>query len=252
MTMIQPRRKDKGVAGPGGLWVAKENSAAAGFDLAGDQLESTLRFHELATDRFPTPQANDIEKILTAVDAIRAGANTPDAVALALGNARAKDEHTDRQGRYYADAAGYLGLVDRIAGADYVSYEVTDTGAALADATAERRVEAMTRIISQVPEIALYAEIGAEGLTEHLEKTYAESTADRRASTYMTWARTLERRDLSFVFGTEMFEAQDRIIAAVERAEADREARIRANRVVEPEICMDCFMAKSVSGECAC
>jgi hypothetical protein len=208
-------------------------------------LDQELAFHELNTDKFPLAQANDIEKVLTAVDAIRAGANTPDAVATALGL-------SDRQGAYYADAAGYLGLVDTVSGAEYKTYEATDMGVLLTDSDAATRADGMTKIIARIPEMSVLSEVGAEGLAERLSTTMSETTAGRRASTLVTWARSYERRDLSFVIGTEMHDAQERIVAAVERAQADREARARAAAEPEPEICTDCWMAKSVSGACGC
>lgn len=247
-TMTGPniiRAGEKGALIDRGRFASHERRASGLDGTFTSPIDDALAFHELNTDQFPLAQANDIEKVLTAVDAIRAGANTPDAVATALGL-------SDRQGAYYADAAGYLGLVDVVAGAEYKTYEATDMGALLSDADATTRADGMTKIVARIPEMGLLSELGPEGLAEHLSTQMSETTAGRRASTLVTWARMYERRDLSFVIGTEMHEAQERIVAAVERAQADREARARAAAEPEPEVCTDCYMTKSVSGACGC
>ncbi|WIB65619.1 hypothetical protein [Curtobacterium sp. MCBD17_040] len=65
---------------------------------------SSFRAQSTVNDAFPFPQANDLEKVITVVDAVGEHANTSGAIADTIGVS------AEREGTYYADAAGYLGL----------------------------------------------------------------------------------------------------------------------------------------------
>ena len=129
-------------------------------------------------DSYPFPQANKIETIGCVVDAVAAGANTGDSVAETLNLA-------SREGSYYADAAGYLGFIDTVSGADVKTYELTALGEDLLAADPAERVEILRTATADVPAVQIYGLRGESGVRELLEEvtTLGESTSARRTAT---------------------------------------------------------------------
>lgn len=200
-------------------------------------------------DRFPFPQANVLEKVLCVVDAVDAGANTAEAVAETL-------SVTAREGAYYADAAGYLGFVDTIDGAEVKTYGLTHLGERLQDADAARRVEAIRDVVARVDAVQVHAEYGEDGVRELLEETtgLGDSTVTRRAATIAAWYDALgHTTELTEAVEREHSDAGDRAIAAAIRATVARQERLAAaakaaERVAA--ICEQCFMELPLSGIC--
>lgn len=234
------RKKNSGEPGNGGEFGARARSEA----------ETHLTGANPVVDlTFPQPQANDLDKVISVIDAVAAGANTGDAVGEALAIA-------DREGAYYADAAGYLGLVQTVAGPGPKTYELTPAGEELLGASAADRVSIISERAQAVPGLQLLDEFGEEGVREFIDaQGFAESTAGRRTSTMVSWSRALTNPDdLSRVVGSTVTEVQGRSAAAVHAAEvrAARESELRALAPKPAETCTGCWMEISVSGACGC
>jgi len=208
---------------------------------------------EVATsinDRFPLPQANNLEKVCSVMDAVVLGANSAEAIGETLGL------HT-REGAYYGDAAGYLGLVDTVSGADQKTYELTALGEQLADAPTAERVEMLRDIVANVPAVQTYAERGEAGVHEMLtEAGLGDTTIGRRGSTISSWYMSLAvEKDTEFtaLAESERQSSNVRGVDAAIRLDLARRARALAAPVEKvAAICTDCFMALPVSGICDC
>jgi hypothetical protein len=208
-----------------------------------------MNFEYKINDTFPHPKANNLHKIAAVVDVVETGANTGSAVAEAL-------DIEEREGSYYADAAGYLGLVDTVGGEMVKTYAVTATGDNLRQSDTAERVAMLKDIIAMAPGVQVYAEDGFKGVMEMLDYAgLAEATAQRRAACIQSWFnQATEDAVLTAAVGASVVDAQGRALAAAKNAEEARKARILAAAPVErvTEVCMDCFMQKAESGACGC
>jgi len=196
----------------------------ANRDRDGDALTLTIPT-EVATsinDRFPLPQANNLEKVCSVMD-----------------------------------AAGYLGLVDTVSGADQKTYELTALGEQLADAPTAERVEMLRDIVADVPAVQTYAERGEAGVHEMLaEAGLGDTTIGRRGSTISSWYMSLAvEKDTEFtaLAESERQSSNVRGVDAAIRLDLARRARALAAPVEKvAAVCTDCFMALPVSGICDC
>jgi hypothetical protein len=219
-------------------------------DRDGDALTLTIEVATSINDRFPLPQANNLEKVCSVMDAVLLGANSAEAIGETLGL------HT-REGAYYGDAAGYLGLVDTASGADQKTYELTALGEQLADASTADRVEMLRNIVATVPAVQIYAEHGEAGVQEMLsEAGLGETTVGRRSSTISSWYMSLAvEKDIEFTALAES-ERQNSNVRGVEaaiRLDLVRRARALAAPTEKvAAVCTNCFMALPVSGICDC
>ena len=198
---------------------------------------------------FPAPKANNLEKIAAVVDVVDAGCNTGESVADAL------DIET-REGSYYGDAAGYLGLVDVVSGEAVKTYHVTAQGYALMSLETTGRVDFLKRIIADSPLVQVYAESGNAGVMDVLthDMEYAEATAVRRAACIASWHNQSGNAGLGALIGATVAGAQSRAVDAAKRAAEVRKARIEA---ATPTIrsygtCLECFTQLPASGSCDC
>jgi len=219
--------------------------------------ESSTRYHHdmsLATgydvnDTFPHPKANNLDKIAAVVDVVHAGANTGTAVAEAL-------DIEEREGAYYADAAGYLGLVDTVGGEMVKTYAVTDRGEKLRLSDNAERCAMLKDIIASTPGVQVYAESGRKGVMEMLDFAgLSEGTSIRRAACIQSWFnQATEDIALSAAVLLSVTNAQGRALTAAKNAEEARKARVLAAAPVvrETETCTNCFMKLPVSGICDC
>lgn len=140
----------------------------------------------------PYPQANDLDKVIDLVNFIYDGRKTKTDIA-------EKFDFDDRQGDYYANAARYLGLLDK----DHQDFLLTTLGKEFVEinSSAERTLFIFKQIIKRpsfrrilkllvdrnlsldlisIDEIALIIEEETE---------LSSSTPPRRASTVMNWLR---------------------------------------------------------------
>lgn len=198
-------------------------------------------------EHFPIPQANDLDKIVCVVDAVEEGANTADAIAESL------NLHP-REGAYYANAAGYLGLVDTVAEEEGQAFSSTALGQQMFNAEDADRAEIMSQMMAHVPGVAIYDAEGDHGV----EKFYNleglnENTAGRRAATIKSWVNQIS--DPGALAGAVRHSHEEvihRATAAAEKAAQKRaEARTRKVERINP-VCPECFMQLPNSGACGC
>src|SRR5690625_3408485 len=125
----------------------------------------------------PIPQANDLDKLNCVADAVHNGANTREAVAEAL------NIHP-REGAYYADAAGYLGLVDTVPGEPVRTYATTGLGQAMVTAADDDRSEMISQMVLHVPGVEIHDHGGEGALMGFYNlEGLGHTTANRRADT---------------------------------------------------------------------
>jgi hypothetical protein len=198
-------------------------------------------------DAFPIPQANDLDKIVALVDAVNSGANTGEAVAETF-------EMSGRQGPYYADAAGYLGLVDTIHGANVRTYELTTIGQQMLASAPGERVALIRELIASTPAVQILSDDGQESMLDFLsEAGLNDGTSARRGACASSWVSALGdssgfENSVQDALGT----VRDRAGAAAAHAATRAEFIAAAKREPVAEICTGCFMVKSVSGDCGC
>ena len=190
---------------------------------------------------FPEPQANCLEKISTVVDALAAGANTGWAVGEALAV-------TGREGSYYADAAGYLGLVSVLRGSDPKTYALTGLGEAALGMSDDDRCQAIRDIVALSPGAGLLEESGEEAVSEFLLAQGLEGeTVLRRTQTIQSWAKAIkDRTGFEGSARIEMAQTRERSVVAARHA---HEAR-RAHPVPRDERCPSCGNQVPLSGVC--
>lgn len=187
---------------------------------------------------FPAPQADRLDKVAVAVDAVQAGADTPEAIADAL-------DIDARQGSYYGDAAGYLGLLTQES-ENPKRYSLTAAGEQYYDADPEEREAILVGLVAESDVVQEYDSRGLAGVEEILgDRNYAESTASRRAKTAESWSSQVQSSGLCSP------EAIDEARARARKFVAERPA-IQVTQPVQREVCGECFMEKSVTGACMC
>ena len=197
-------------------------------------------------DSHPIPQANSLAKVAATVDAIEGGANTDDAVAHAIGV-------TPRQGAYYANAAGYLGLVASKAGATPREWDLTEAGAQFLNADSETRATVLRHLLSEIPEVDSSLHDGTE-VEELLTEKLGETTALRRAATLESWLNVLtDASHAQSQLALETDGVRDRIDEARTVALQARDAARKRQSTQRPtSVCQDCFMALPATGICSC
>jgi hypothetical protein len=212
--------------------------------------EVALAFSDTAfqvNDAFPIPQANDLEKIAALVDAVDAGANTGAAIAETF-------DLSDRQGPYYLDAAGYLGLVDVVSGVDVRTFELTSLGQQMLASDELGRVEILKTLVASTPAVQIYADGGEEAMLDFLsEAGLGDGTAARRGASATSWYQALTAsQDFAGAIGDELVAARARsgMAAAHAREAAAARSMARAERPVK--VCTNCFMQMPASGVCGC
>lgn len=187
---------------------------------------------------FPAPQADRLDKVAVAVDAVAAGCETPDSIAESLGMTQS------RNGHMYGDAAGYLGLVEVI-NENPKHYGLTPLGEQFIDMEPDQRSAMLNTLVADTDIVQTYNDRGDDGVEELLEERgYSGETVSRRAQTAASWAKHVEgaeRLDLT----AEINATRERAVEAAKKVESKRQE-------AQPEICMNCFTQKSVTGACMC
>lgn len=195
----------------------------------------------------PEPQANDLERISAAVEAVYAGANTAAAVADAV-------DVAGREGGYYANAAATLGLVRTIPANDQTkTYELTELGQRLIASDADGKVDILRDAVAATPGVQVYADGGEDAVVSMLMEDGAlnEVTAARRASTIRSWHDAFaDGPSLAAAVQQTSEITRGRAAAAAERAAEMR--RMKAPTKPKLAVCGICNMAVALSGECGC
>ena len=197
-----------------------------------------------------TPQAPDLEKISSLVDAVGNGANT----AAALGEAF---NMTSRDGSYYANGTEYIGLVNKTQGADGThEYELTENGRIFKAASPAERSVLLRELVNETPLMKAYAESGKsrEKLEEYIRDTgYEETVAKRRASSLITWDRKLNSDGFVQELAASSELTQRLSIKAAENARILKEQRLQKVPTVRTYgICNHCYSTLPATGKCDC
>lgn len=153
---------------------------------------STTTLIENFEREIPFPQANDVNKVIDTVTLVNQGYTSKQELADFL-------EFDDRQGDYYANAARFLGLLDRRNN----NYYITDSGKAflklsssikraefVAEQLAARPVfhQVFHQLLENNLDIASLESINIEAIVEE-NTELGGSTPHRRASTVKQWIR---------------------------------------------------------------
>ena len=151
------------------------------------------------------PQANDLSKVFAVAKLIADGANTPAEVAAGL-------DLVEREGAYYLSAARALRLVRKLPQGEAAEYALSHVGDAYVEARGDKaRAAVMVRGTLDCPHVVFVAE--ALGLPTPLSTPtprelhdvalieneliqlgdLSGSTPRRRASTLVSWMKTVDR-----------------------------------------------------------
>jgi hypothetical protein len=231
---------------------ATSHSQPPAADIATGHLAATQarRINAAATlnPSYPYPQANSLAKVAAVVDAVSGRADTDDGIAAAIGV-------VPRQGAYYATAAAYLGLLAETGGSPR-TWSLTTAGADFLTSDAAGRVEMLSDLVGSMPAADAVLDGGGDAGDEiSSNENLSGTTAQRRAYAVSSWMRTLTSPSASASLTLEADAASSRLPAAFQVAESTRAAaRLRSTSVRDfrQETCRDCFMEKSVTGDCGC
>lgn len=195
---------------------------------------------------FPHPQANRLDKVSTTVDAINGGATTISAIAQTL-------DVVDRQGSYYSDAAGYLGLVEEVGGGDFKEYSLTSLGQEFARAEPAERENLLRQQIAGMPLMQVYVEEGAGAAKDFMQQTskVGDATVERRLTTLEAWSKTLKGNEFSNMIASDQRDGQTRVISAAEYAEEQRKKRAnRSSGPLQGNPCPSCHQQMPLTNKC--
>lgn len=203
-------------------------------------------------DNWPLPQADNLDKVSTVVDAINGGATTSDSIGESI-------DAVDRQGSYYASAAGYIGLVAKHKDdLGVTQFSLTMAGQQFLNLPPEERTVMLSQMIEQTPVMQTFRD-GAgnpEELTKVMRNSGLEdSVARRRTASIARWNETLANsEDLSAGISAGRLDTISRVVEASKKQEALRSEKQKKliSSVVKQHgsICPTCFMAMSLSGTC--
>lgn len=176
------------------------------------------------------PQANKVTKIASVVESIEAGANTSSYIGKSL-------EMDGRQGHYYANAAVYLGLVEKVdsgyEGGGH-EYRLTPNGELFKNEDSFNRGLIMRDMVNAAPLMKTYHESGrdVDTLKEEIIRTdpnISDDTVTRRAATVTSWDRTVNSKSFGYKLNEELAASKGRAkLAAFELGE-ERKAKKLAN-----------------------
>lgn len=222
-------------------------------------------------DDYPYPQANDIEKIDTVIEAVNNGANSTTGVGESLMDDKrssSKEGARKRDGHYYAEAAGYLGFVEKSGGSgsyEASEYNLTDLGRSYLDAEEGERAEILKSSVENMPAMQAYrgaggGQDGREAAIETMDDRAGETTAERRVSTIETWATKIDSNDFNDIVAGERKNSSEHIQKAItndEHRRKEREEKKKEQQRKEDQKfgsqkdnekqCMECFMIKNAS-----
>lgn len=200
-------------------------------------------------EAFPYPQANDLDKVVAVTDAVEGGADTSDSIADAL-------DVTGREGSYYADAAGYLGLVTKDRSAEGVTgYQLTSLGQDLQRSDDQERAAMVSQMVESIPDVDIVRSEGGTELSRQLQMDgLSPTTAERRAASMQAWSDAAgDRSGLVGDLGSTGDDCRFRLAAAAEKARVQREearAKAVASAPREMPTCQGCWTQLPATGVC--
>ena len=205
---------------------------------------------EFRTDTsYPFPQANSLAKVAATLEAINDGADTDESIASAI-------SVSARQGAYYGNATGYLGLAQSH---DTVprSWSLTPDGEEFLNCDPEDRALILTHLVSTIPVSGSTSDEAAEDVL-NADNMLGETTAERRGATITSWQHTLASPGFAVKeMQLESDGVRDRIEGARVIADESRKRRQERAHNAAPvqkagELCNKCFTVKSLAGSCNC
>lgn len=218
-------------------------------------------------DDYPYPQANDLEKVDTVLESINKGATSATGIGESImdeNRTSTKEDARKRDGHYYAEAAGYLGFVEKSGGDGFDSgageYIVSDLGRSYLDADPSERAQILRAAVNNMPAVQAYrnsggGERGRQAAAEAMHDKTGDSTSSRRANTVQAWVDAVDDTNFSEVVNKQQSMSSEHVQKAIVNDErrrkerADKRKRERAaeqNRIPE-KTCNECFMAKASS-----
>lgn len=193
------------------------------------------------------PQANDLEKVSSTVDAVSARANTSSSIAESLGV-------QGRQGNYYANAAEYIGLVSRHEADGEYEYRLTPNGEKFQESDSGTRKKMLNELVSATPVMRSYRESGynKESLVDTIKSSgYDDETAKRRANAFVTWHKKLGDANFESVLESTRTDTSERSVQAAKNLKELRDARAKEKvKTKEFGYCPNDGMALNANGEC--
>ena len=194
----------------------------------------------MLNNKFPAPQANRLDKVAVVVDAIAAGCTTAESIAEALGV-------VDRQGGYYANAAGSLGLASQ----QNNEWELTDAGEDLRSRDSYERMLLLKGIVLELEESNVLCNRGEAALSELLSSTgIGPETTSRRLECIKSWVEVATSPDIfAKSIDTEQRETISRSVGAAAKL-AVKNALSRETLAKPIKSCSKCCMQLLPSGKC--
>lgn len=207
---------------------------------------------DLKYENWPLPQANNLDKLATVVDAIDGGATTSDSIGESI-------DVVDRQGSYYANAAGYLGLVDKSKDEVGVTeFSLTAAGQQFLALDTNERTVMLAQLVKRTPLMQTYED--SNGDVSKLEREIAgsgleDTVARRRASTITMWNKSLTNSPELLSSISSCRQATISRAVAASQKQADMKAAKKSEMFASiakqhGTICSSCFMAMPMSGVC--
>lgn len=192
-------------------------------------------------DAFPFPQANDVDKLLSVVDAIDKGVDTGEGINIVMDS----NSSDGRVGAYYGDAAGYLNLVDKEDGV----YRITPLGKEISSMHPDDQIKVFSALINNMEEVDYYRDEGQKELVKYImnEHNMSETTATRRASCIAAWVDKLDSEDFSDVVNENRALFNVNLLEAQEHTKQQRIDRARSKESEKPKArhksCPHCGMS---------
>ncbi len=160
----------------------------------------TLTQTKIMSQDYTVPQANDLDKVIDLVQFIKSGQNTKLKIADSF-------EFDERQADYYANAAAYLGLAERVGNREKSEFQLSDFGQQFVNFTSRNQrtfalVEKMAtdplmrEVLSMFAAVCFAeAKISDQYIASLIEKhsLLSGTTPMRRASTIRNWLRWLAK-----------------------------------------------------------
>lgn len=217
---------------------------------------------------YPYPQANDLEKVDTVLEAINKGANSATGIGESIMDEKrtsTKEGARKRDGHYYAEAAGYLGFVEKSGGDGFDSgsgeYVLSDLGRSYLDANSSERAEILRGAVNNMPAVQAYrnsggGEKGRVAAAEAMHDKAGDETATRRATTVQAWVDTVDDEGFVDIVDNQQAASSEHIQTAIAndaKRREERKKRIAEKRKKEREAemyranektCNDCFMVR--------
>ena len=209
--------------------------------------------YDVDYESWPVPQADDLDKVSATVDAINAGANTSSSIGESIGN-------VNRGGSYYANAAGYIGLIAKSPDEYGVDrFHLTEQGEKFVTMDSQDRASMMSNMVNETPLMQGPERTLTEQAKMLSHEGLNEISAKRRAGSLSAWHSAIQDKG-SFAqkINTESNGVAQRAQVAVlnqQREDVERyEKNAQNKKPQEPRrgtVCSECFMEKSASGICA-